>query len=176
MTQITTLADIKQTILDAICTCLEENSPLGRPEFCFTYHNEPPADCCDYVSVWAERLRPSNGFADGQYVTGGRLVMRCGLATIADLNIRLMRPCFPVLIDNPRDPFPEPDVMQQASELLDQDAWIMNCCFQQMVTEGLLEAVGECLEVGIGDMVPIGPQGGCAGWNWDISVEMPVCC
>lgn len=177
---ITHLADVMQSIVDVACECLETSSPLGRPGDCFISHNTPPDDCCDFLSVWVERIRPSEGFADGQYVTGGRLWARCGnLSSIADVNIRLVRPCFPVVIDDALNPFPPAIDIQAASEALAIDAWVLNCCIHTAISNGELlpdDVVGSCLEVGIGDMVPHGPNGGCAGWTWDLSIELGDCC
>lgn len=177
MTDPTDLADILQSILVASCACLEDTL-AGTPEMCFVSHNEPADDCCDYLAVWVERIRPSHGFAEGQYITGGKLWNKCcDLNFVADISIRLVRPCFPTLKDNPFDPFPGADEMMAASDSLLQDIRKLQCCVTGAWCDGtLIPSDGPCLEMGVGDVLPHGPKGGCAGWTWQIAIELDSCC
>lgn len=171
----TNLADTLQSILTVACSCLEDTA-YGLPKDCFISHGEPPDDCCDMLAIWVDRIRPSHGFGDGQYVTGGRLWDKCcDLSSVADVSLRLVRPCYPGLVDNAFNPFPEPTEIQAAAEALAIDIWVLECCLSQAHCDGVLLG-GNCLELGIGDAVPHGPKGGCAGWTWDLTVELAPCC
>lgn len=170
------LTQVLQSILDVGCSCLVDTE-YGQPEDCFISHDEPPDDCCDFLAIWAERIRPSRGFQDGQYVTGGKLWDKCcSLNAVADINLRLVRPCYPTLIDNPLSPFPDAADMQEAAEKLSQDIWVLQCCTMEAHCQGLLlPSTTDCLEVGWGDATPF-VRGGCAGWTWSLTVELPTCC
>jgi hypothetical protein len=171
------LNDMLQSILDVACNCLDD-TPLGRPADCFISHGQPPDDCCDFLSVWAEYIRPIQGFENAQYVSGVKFTGRCcDIGAVMDIAIRLVRPCYPTLKDNATNPFPPPIEIQAAAENLLIDGWAMRCCVMRAYCEdSLFPDDTECLEVAWGDMVPHGPRGGCAGWTWRITVELEQCC
>lgn len=170
------ISDILQSILDVGCNCLA-STPSGVPNDCFISHHIPPSDCCSMLAVWIEDIRPIQGFENAQYISGVKLTGRCGdIGAVIDVAIRLVRPCYPGLIDNPMNPFPDPVDIQAAAENLLVDAWSLRCCIMQAQCAGLLlPSTTDCLEVAWGDMLPYGPEGGCAGWTWHITVEMPPC-
>lgn len=171
------LAEVLESILNVGCECLDD-TPDGRPANCFVSHAEPADDCCDLFSVYVEAIRPSQGFSDAQYTTGGRLWDRCcDIGGVADLGLRLVRPCYPGLVDNPNNPFPSPSDIHQASLKLLYDIWQLRCCVMAAACAGdFFPANTNCLEVGWGDIVPYAPEGGCAGWTWLITVELEACC
>lgn len=169
------LVTIMQSILDVACSCLIDTT-YGQPEDCFISHDAPPDDCCDFLAVWTERLRPSHGFAEGQYVTGGKLWEKCcSMNAVADINLRIVRPCYPSLVDNPNNPFPPAAEIQAAAEALAVDIWVLQCCVEKAACDGLLLPPDTCLEIGIGDATPFA-RGGCAGWTWELAVELDTCC
>lgn len=173
----THLADVLNSFLLNACACLED-TPYGAPKDCFISHGEPPDDCCDFLAVWVERIMPSHGFAQGEFQTGGRIWSKCcDLNAVADISIRLVRPCYPTLIDDPFSPFPDPADVQEAAVKLAIDIWMLQCCLTAAQCAGVLFPAGaNCLELGVGDAVPHGPKGGCAGWTWGLAVELDVCC
>lgn len=169
------LTEVLQSILDTACSCMIDTT-YGIPADCYISHGEPADDCCDFLAVWVERIRPSHGFSDGEYITGGKLWDKCcDMNSIADVSIRLVRPCFPGLVDNQSNPLPSAEEMQAAAAALLVDVWVLECCVAQANCHGTLLPPGLCLELGIGDATPHGPQGGCAGWTWDLAVELDVC-
>ena len=173
----THLLDVMTSFLTVACACLED-TPNGAPEECFISHGPPAFDCCNLLAVWVERIRPSHGFGEGQYQTGGKLWDRCcELNSVADIGIRLLRPCYPGLVDNPRNPFPGAEKIHGASSDLLIDIWVLECCLSQAACDGVLFPPGtNCLELGIGHASPVQPDGGCAGWTWELTVELDTCC
>jgi len=151
---------------------------LGQPADCFLSHCLPAFDCCDFLALWIERIRPSRGFQDAAYPTGGRLWDRCcNLGSVVDFGLTLVRPCYPTLVDDAFNPFPSASDQQAATELLMVDARILMCCLQQASCAGdLFPSNTNCLEIGWGDLTPECPDGGCAGWTWRFTVELEACC
>lgn len=172
----TDINDIMQAMLDVACNCLAE-TPLGLPANCYISHNEPPDDCCDFLAVWLERIRPRIGFENAAYTTGEKVWARCGdVGAVADINLTLMRPCFPTLKDNPFNPFPGAVEMQAAADNLLIDLQVLRCCIMSAACQRILFPSGdECQELGIGDITPEGPRGGCAGWTLRFALELDSC-
>jgi len=168
--------DLLQTMLDVGCACLAE-TPNGVPKDCYISHNTPPDDCCDFLAIWLDRIRPRIGFQNAAYVTGEKVWARCGdVGGVADINIRLVRPCFPTLIDDAFNPFPAASVMQAAAENLLIDVQVFRCCFTSAACNGLIfPSDQDCQEVAYGDITPYGPHGGCAGWDFTYTVELDEC-
>jgi len=178
--EVTVVADILQELLDVACVCLESTT-LGAPADCFTYWCEPPDDCCDYLAVYPQGIRPTVG-ASSDIGDFNRVFGRCNdLTGRLDIQLKLMRECWPAptqVGDTAALP-PKPE-MQTASEQLMIDMWVLWCCVLTEYSQGNLWNMGthptECLDVGWGEMTPKCPQGGCAGLYWDISIELPNCC
>lgn len=134
---------------------------------------------CDFLSIWLERIRPRVGFENAQYITGEKVWAKCGdIGGVADVALRLMRPCFPVAKDNATNPFPTATEMQAAAENLLIDVQVLRCCISASYCAGLLfpdTPDADCLELAIGDIVPAGPRGGCAGWTLYFAIELDSC-
>lgn len=173
----THIADVLESFLEVACTCLEGTS-TGRPTDCFVSWGQPAWDCCDMLAIYMNRLRPSRGFQDAQYVTGGALWDKCcDQGKVMDIGIELVRPCYPALSDDPINPFPTAEEQHAAAVALLEDAWVLQCCLNQAACDGLLfPDYTNCLEIGWGDLVPKGPEGGCAGFVWYLTVELEPCC
>jgi len=170
------LNDMMQSMVDIGCLCLED-SPDGVPKYCFISHNEPPDDCCDFLAVWLERIRPRTGFENAAYTTGEKVWSRCGdVGAVMDVRLRLMRDCWPVVQDDALNPFPPVADMQAAADNLLIDLQLLRCCLSAAACNGVLYPENfECLEFGIGDAIPIGPRGGCAGWDLTYTFELEAC-
>jgi hypothetical protein len=170
--------NMMQSVLDVACTCLED-SPLGAPSDCFISHCAPPDDCCDFLSIWLDRIRPRQGFENAAYITGEKVWAKCGdVGGVADISLRIMRDCYPVVKDNATNPFPSGVEMQTAAEALLIDLQILRCCIQEANCMGILYPDSEdanCLEFAIGDATPECPRGGCAGWTLTFGIELDSC-
>lgn len=173
------IADVLQELIDVGCECLEATT-LGRPADCFTSWCEPPDDCCDFLAAYPTLIQPTTGFTNevGEF---DRITGRCGdISGRLEIRLKLMRPCWPTLVDNATAPFPPAADIQQASEELFVDMRVLWCCILSEYSAGnLWSLTGDefgCLDVGWGPMIPKCPEGGCVGLYWDISLELPTCC
>lgn len=134
---------------------------------------------CDILVVYAEFIRPSIGMGfNAQYVTGGRVLNQCNdLGRVLDLVIELWRPCFPAVTDNAYNPFPAPEETDAAAKALLEDAWALQCALTGAACDGSIWPAGVargCLDMAWGDMAPLGPKGGCAGWRWLLTFELDM--
>ena len=149
-----------------------EETPLGRPPTAKLYYGStpPPADCCDYLAVWLERLRPTKDFpAEWQ----GEI--RCDeVFGMADIAIMLRRSCWPVVKNDARAPFPPSDETDEASANLMADATQLWCTLFSLARDGLL--TDGCGGVAVRRLEPLPPMGGCGGNVARITVELPSCC
>jgi hypothetical protein len=170
--------DLLQSILDVACSCLED-TPSGVPSDCFISHGQPPDDCCNFLAIWIDKIHPRIGPENSDFFIGEKVWTRCGdFGMIADFSLRLMRPCFPTLVDNPMNPFPPAADVQAAAENLLIDIQVLRCCISSAICEGILlpsTSDADCLEIAVGDIYPVGPRGGCAGWTLQFSVELDAC-
>lgn len=164
------LSNLMNSILVMAEECLID-AGLEVPSQVFVSHGEPPADCCDALSVWVRSLRPGSSTFPIPQTTPAR----CGeLSTIVDVSLRLDRPCFPTLKNSKVAPFPTADEMQTAADALLVDARVLWCCLQAAQEAHTL------LPEPFNDVVwgPMTPHrsSDCAGWRWDFTVEGPGCC
>jgi hypothetical protein len=166
------LNDVLQTVLDSVCDCLD-NTTLGTPKDCFISHRQPPDDCCDFLAIWIDRLLPTFEFPDVSF-----RVERCGdVRRMADISLRLVRPCWPTLKDNANSPFPTPAEMQAAAESLLIDANVLWCCLSDTFAAGLgCDNLNGCLDAIIEELVMDDPRGGCAGMTMTFRLELEGCC
>jgi len=166
------LANTLDAILATACQCLEDNTVLGRPKDCKLYHGQPPGDCCDFLGVWLERIRPVKSFPQEW---GG--IVRCGeVHGAADIGIVLNRPCWPVIKDSPYSPFPPSAETDIPTTNLLIDAQALWCCMLVAGEDGKLNPDAECVDMRMGSLEPTKPKGGCAGWILRFSIEMSSCC
>lgn len=167
------LNDVMASIQEAVCSCLEDNSPAGPPPRCFISLTRPPDDCCDYLAVYLERMVPTIDFPQ---VSAG--LDRCGEAQrMARLKLKLVRSCWPVLKDNPTNPFPPSAEIQSASEGLLIDLNVVWCCLSAILTGGdWIQIAGGGIRGKLESIEPDRPRGGCAGFTATFLVELDACC
>jgi hypothetical protein len=129
---------------------------------------------CDFLTVWLVRQYPTQTFPAWKDSAS----KPCEPVRAAiEIEVRLVRPCYPVLQDNAQDPFPPPPLIDAAAKDLLIDARVLWCCLQRAFDEGEFYPPDmECLDVKWGEMMFHGPQGGCAGWKWRITLEGEPCC
>lgn len=159
-------------VLDVSLACLDD-TPLGRPDVYGLYHTPPPADCCDGLFVWLERIIPSRSFP--QEWPGA---IQCSeLVPVARVAVRLYRGCWPVVKDSAVSPFPPADESDLAAANLQMDAIALFCCLLGDLSDcdGTILA-GTCLRAAMGGIDPLVPKGGCTGWTIRFGIELDPCC
>lgn len=166
----TNLASVVNSVLAVACSCLADS--LGEtPGTCKIYHTKPPDDCCDFLAVWVERVRPTVKFP-ADYA--GAASDGSGLHAMADIAIEIKRSCWPVISDNATNPFPPVEQTDAATLSLLDDAAHLWCCVMAAAQNGTIS--GDCSDVRVGALEPLAPKGGCAGWIMRLSVELDTCC
>lgn len=167
------LNDTLQAILDEVCDCLE-NTTLGRPSECFISHTMPPDDCCDFLAIWIEQLQPTFSFP----AVSDRVSKCNDIHRMAEVRLKLVRACWPVVKDNANAPFPTGAEMQAAAEALLIDANVMWCCVEQTFGSETGVACGDwdCLDVKLNSLTFDRPRGGCAGVSMSFMLELNGCC
>lgn len=178
------LSDILNHILAVAEECLEGcDRPI--PDDVFHHHGprRPPGDCCSHLTVHVRQIRPTSDGEGGQTQFPGTFIgipNNCGQVQMAvDASLTLSRDCFPTLKDDKSDPFPTAAEMQAASDELAIDARVLWCCLLAAQAAGTLLPPGpqfaDLVDVVWGTMSPF-RGGGCAGWEWEFTLNLPSCC
>jgi hypothetical protein len=169
------LNDMARGMLEAACLCLEDTE-TGVPASCFVSHGSPPDDCCDYLAISLMRVYNSSRFP--AETEGGDDCS--GIVPVASFQLKLMRPCYPTVVDDAQNPFPAPADINAASELLLIDARVLWCCVTNTLASGGLTTWPtipgmDCPDYKVGRLTPV-VGGGCAGWTLPYLVELDSCC
>lgn len=137
----------------------------GTPERSFVCHGLPALDCCDQLTVNVGAIgeaatAPLTALGSGQrHRSPGRVNLTTLVVTISR--------CYPSVADDGTPP--SPTEQQAATETLNEDGWALwNGLFRQ---SGDLFAA--CDGVFFDGLVPLPPQGGCAGYVFQIRFELP---
>ena len=155
-------------LLDASINCLDtipdfDASLEGAPARAFVAHGAPVLDCCDQLSVWVPQIGEA-ALSPGGNAAGRKIA---GKINHVFLTVTISR-CYPV--PGPKgDPPPVADIVA-ASRQLDADAWALWNCLYCLWISGDLFTV--CDEVFFDSLRPLGPQGGCAGWDLGIHISL----
>jgi hypothetical protein len=167
----TYLLDLTEAMLARLCECLD-GTPRGRPADCFISHDQPPHDCCDFLAIWVERVKPTLEFPSEFFGT-----WRCGdVRPMAEFRALLVRNCWPTVRNNPKSPFPPPEEMDAAASDLLIDGQVLWCCLSSAAADhSLLPPSMDCNEIRLTRMDPV-RQADCAGWSIRWVVELDACC
>lgn len=161
-------ADLLSNALSGLteaCTGHEE------PERSYVAHGVPVVDGCEnthgQLTVHLSKIgtRPvSPKMSRG--APGGT---QCLIFPTAHFLVQLFR-CVPV--PNDRGVPPTPEAMEESAAGLLIDAWALYTHFIAERAAGTLIDGVACDGVGIGDMTPIAPSGGTAGWEFGIDLML----
>jgi hypothetical protein len=160
-------ADDLQTLAENVLTAAETildtngNEPIERA---FVSHGPPALDCCNQLAVHVAQI--------GEAATQATNVLQAGLrhnfarVNLTTLMITVTR-CHPTLDDGGTPP--TPDELNDAAAMLNADAWsLWNGLYRMQ--DDLFAA---CDLVFFDGIVPLPPQGGCAGYVMAIRFELP---
>jgi hypothetical protein len=159
---VTDLQDLAEAVLDAAGDIL---ATTGNPEItrAFVSHGPPALDCCDQLAVHVANI--------GEAATQAGTVLQPGLrhafarVNLTALMITVTR-CHPVL-DGDGDP-PTAAELNEAAAMLNADAWSLWTQLFRM-QDTLFAA---CDLVFFDGIIPLPPQGGCAGYVMAIRFEL----
>ena len=172
------VADLAQDVADVACGCLDATT-AGAPSECTVYWSTPPddMDCGDCgtngaLIVWLSRVGVTESFPQ---VTA-QPVGRANVRPTAELQVRLIRPCWPAVGDTDMpSPLPSRDVTADYAASLMEDAVAVFCC---LLAEAKDRAgiFGGCKGVSLGALTPDRNRGKCAGFTMAITVDLGACC
>lgn len=158
-----TLTDILDTILDIALDSLDvTRTGHPEPDRVLVSHGPPVVDVCPGSGLLAAYLGPISDLQGGQ--SKGRF--QGGLREVVpnvQVNVELWR-CVPTVDDRGRPP--SPTALTDSAHDLATDAWCLDTAFYAAWLAGDLnpdDTVGS-RSVTLGDLTPIAPSGGAAGW------------
>ena len=164
--------EILQLVVDDLCVALEECTTAGAPQSCFISWTTPPDDCCDFLAVWMDELLPTVKFPS----VNNTDPFQCGVSRMMRVKARLVRPCWPVIRDNAKSPFPPPGDMQAAAEALLIDSNVVWCRLVSAFANNFYDqAENGCLMAMMASLKPDEPRGGCAGFTATWLMELESC-
>lgn len=154
-----------------VCDCLEESTVNGRPAWCGLYHTTPPADCCDALLVWLDRIDTVENFP-----APTTAALRCkNVYPMATVNMILYRPCWPVVQDASLSGLLAPAELESVD--LQMDAVAMYCCLlNDLASDDSVIKGGLCDFASMGALTPGPPRGGCTSWKVQFKLALPPCC
>lgn len=165
--------NILQSILDGVYECMGDTVD-GRPENAFMSFGRPPDDCCDYLTIYLQTLQPTVGFP----VVDNGMTQDCGTTRMATVHMKLVRSCWPIVQNNPMNPFPPSTEIQEASEKLTIDANVVWCCLTEGLSSGEFYPDGNalCKDWRMLDLQVDQARGACAGFTVRFQLELEACC
>lgn len=155
------LHDLAADVLKACEQILDVTN--GAPERAYVSHGLPALDCdpCDQLAVNVTNIGEAPSTAADPLSPG----VRKSRVNLTGLAVTIAR-CYPTV--DSRGRAPTADALTAASRDLNADAWALwNGLWRQ---RGDLFAA--CDLVLFDGMVPISPEGGCAGWLLQIRFEL----
>lgn len=149
-------------ILSAAEDCLTVG---GRtlPEHRFISHNTPSWDCCDLLVVHLVQGKPANQFPRPQHYRP----LQSHIRWAADLDVTILR-CVPTFDGTKLPSFTE---LNDSAERLTDDAWTIYHGLGCRGIAGTLLTGCPCDLIALGPLKPLGPQGGCGGYHFTITIE-----
>lgn len=150
---------------DVLAASGEILATTGNPEIerAFISHGPPAMDCCNQLAVSVARIGEAPLFQGSILAPGLRHEL--GRINLTTMMITVTR-CHPVLADGGRAP--DPAELTEAAATLNADAWALWNCLNRMQDE-LFSA---CDLVFFDGVVPLPPEGGCAGFVMQLRFEL----
>lgn len=158
VTNPTLLADLAQELLDAGAELLADTVP----DRVLVSHGEPPGDC-EELTVHLVRVRPR--------ATDG-IGSECSVVLVATYAVSLWRCVTAVAMEDRDDPIPEADVLSAENLALLVDGWALLKGMTRKWVEHSLPGGVPCNQVTWGTLEPKPPQGGLAGWRFEVAIDL----
>lgn len=148
-------------VLDCVCEDLASQSSCGCPCRSFVTVGNPVWDnCCDgQLALIIERI-----YVAGNFPAGANQPITCAAPLVADFSLQLIR-CVPTMETDGTPPTPQ--ALNNSSANIFSDFYIayrsVICCLAQYKKNRLFT---------MRDGRPVGPQGGCAGFEIKFSIQL----
>lgn len=153
---------VATSILDGMKAALRCNN-VEVPDRSFVGFSSPPQDCCPELVAWVTNIRTWDGnFPEG--MREGRLL--CFNSYAFDVSVRIGR-CY---VDSASDGSAiDHRDLQDWSAILYKDASALYIGFIQQWRSGQVTELSTCEPLTVGNMTSYN-EGGCAGWEFTITV------
>ncbi len=130
----------------------------------FVSHGPPALDCCNQLAVHVAAIGEAPTGAASVLAPGSRHVT--GRINLTTLVVTVTR-CHPIVGEEAA--IPAADDLTAGAAILNADAWsLWNGLYRMKDT-----LFAACDLVFFDGLVPLGPEGGCAGWVFQIRFELP---
>lgn len=146
--------ELLQRANDALAT-----TPAGAIDRALVAVGEPAFDCCPQLSV--HYVTADKDLASPNQAPLDRLHrLRGGSVNVVTMAVTAIR-CVPGVTDG--GALPTATELTASAEAIYTDAWTLWNELQRDLKDGTLWAGFPCREIWISPMIPVAPQGGCAG-------------
>ena len=149
---------------------LEACTGNPQPNRVYVSHGQPAVDGCEntngQLSVWLKSISSRPLGTGGRSVPGAN---QCQILPVAQFGVQLFR-CVPV--PNDRGVPPTDLALDESAADLLLDAWALYTHIIAERAAGDLVVGLSCDGVGVGNLTPIAPSGGTAGWEFTIEIAL----
>jgi hypothetical protein len=169
--------DVLPTILaDVLAACAAAYTQEGAPPVPkrqFVTHGQAVASD-EQLTVATGWVGPTRPFPLAQ-----QRAVKSSVVGAALINVEVWRTCWPTAGGtNVQTTLPSPTKLQDAGLLLAADATTLFGWISTLAANGGLcpnvPGISTAEDVGLGQMVPLGPSATLAGWRWPITVKLSV--
>lgn len=140
----------------------------GAPDRRVVVVGQPAFDCCEQLAVGVSP--PGVGFI--QMGDQSQLARGVACATVTEVPLRVtLTACVPGPAGDGGPPSAR--AINLSAVALYARGWTLWCGLRNRTREGVLFSEGQPRRaVNVGTLQPIDPQGGCAGWTFDVTVQL----
>lgn len=173
---VTYLAECAEAILDAAFAALVE-ATTGRPAptQVFVSHGPPAWDnCCNggQLTIHLDALThtPEDVTTSGIPGLGTSPQFGCSILAAPVFVVTLLR-CVTGPGDTIADAIPSPAALDDDAQDLLADLWaLLTEFYDRILACTLTPGLTDCRDAFIGAVAPVGPEGGCAGWEIRVTI------
>lgn len=160
------LYDAASQLLDAAATAIEAGGGAA-PAVRYVSAGPPAIDCCDQMTVHVQlHAQVAMREAGNQGLPQGRPAV-----PMATFVVTTMR-CYPIVEGGVTLRVPDGQKLDAAARTIYLDGWAMWNGVRTLIRADRLFAGRWCRSVETGPMTPMPTQGGCAGWQLPVLVEV----
>lgn len=149
-----------------------EGSPCPSDFEAFISLNQPSVDQCDVLIAWLVSYAPTGSdTATQRRSASGQLFAPQWMAT---WQFELWEAAYPIPEGSEQIRLPSTEDLHEVNRHIYAHGYAMYHAVTAATAAGTVYPDGvDCSRVIIGQLVPLGPQGGCAGWRFTVDAEVP---